>query len=594
MMEKSSYPNDEQKCIIDKVLNTEEQTILVNACPGSGKTTLLVDIFQKCIKNWHSTGGIACLSFTNVAQEKIKKDYGNIIPSKHFVGTFDSFIYTYIVKPYAHLLGYFTNSNIYVVENKTFNKFLFNDDVYCATEEKNGQKKKIHKLILDLNFIAENVDYPIIQYDKGKFINQWAWENTVKIAKESCWKKGWVNYSDLKYISLQLLRDPIIGVHILKVLNYKFPYIFVDEIQDTGYYLEEILLLLMKNSKKNFFIGDSDQAIYNFAGAEARIYKTLKEQGVAEFPLTNNFRSCSNITELITQFSQKETSINSKKDYSGNNTLIVHNISKNPDSNFKDKVAELIPYNGSFAFIARRNNICNKFRDLQANQCPVKSNLAKQISYILYNYYNADKTKAYKNFEKCVSSLLFNTQLDYELQELLIKQNINKSVWKKDIYLLILNLYKTGENETWNAWMKRVNDSLLEISKRYGLQHTGFNKKLRTDNKNGDIKREIHKKEENSLCKKVSRIDSIHGVKGEEFDGCCIYCEKPSAKSYEHCPSGTWWDNGEEQRIIFVALSRAKKDLVLCIHKDTYNSINNDSQKKKIFEYFKTQIFMEQ
>lgn len=585
-MEQNSYPNDEQKCIIKAVVDSTEQTILVNACPGSGKTTLLVDIFQKCVKNWSLPGGIACLSFTNVAQEKIKKDYGNIIPNKHFVGTFDSFIYTYIVKPYAYLLGYFTNGNIYVVENKTFNKFFFNDDVYCATEEKNGQKKKIHKLILDLDFIAENINYPIIQYDNGKYINQWAWQNKVKIAKELCWKKGWVNYSDLKYIALQLLRDQTFGTHILKVLNYKFPYIFVDEVQDTGYYLEEILLLLMKNSKKNFFIGDSDQAIYNFAGAEARIYKILKKQGVAEYPLTNNFRSCSNIIQLITNFSQKQTSINSKKDYNGNNILIIHNNSKNPDSNFKDKVAELIPENGSFAVIARRNNICDKFREIKTNECPVKNSLAKQISYILYNYYNADKTTAYKNFEKCISSLLFGTHLDYELQELLIKQNINKNVWKKDLYLLILDLNKTVENETWNEWMKRVNQSLLEISTKYGLQHTSFNTKLRIDNKNGNIKRDINRKQDSSLYEKVSRIDSIHGVKGEEFDTCLIYCEKPSAKSYEQCPSVTWWDNGEEQRIIFVALSRAKKDLVLCIHKDTYNSINNDSQKKKLFEFF--------
>ena len=50
-MEQNSYPNNEQKCIIDAVTNSIEQTILVNACPGSGKTALLVDIFQKCIKN---------------------------------------------------------------------------------------------------------------------------------------------------------------------------------------------------------------------------------------------------------------------------------------------------------------------------------------------------------------------------------------------------------------------------------------------------------------------------------------------------------------------------------------------------------------
>ena len=145
MMEKNNYPNDEQKCIIEAVLNSTEQTILVNACPGSGKTTLLVDIFQKCIKNWSLPGGIACLSFTNVAQEKIKKDYGNVLPNRHFVGTLDSFIYTYIIKPYGHLLGYLTTEKLYIVEDNIYNQFIQKDKVYCATVYKNGEKEPIYK-----------------------------------------------------------------------------------------------------------------------------------------------------------------------------------------------------------------------------------------------------------------------------------------------------------------------------------------------------------------------------------------------------------------------------------------------------------------
>lgn len=586
MMEQNSYPNDEQKCIIEAVINSKEQTILVNACPGSGKTTLLVDIFQKCIKNWSASGGIACLSFTNVAQEKIKKDYGNVLPNNHFVGTFDSFIYTYIVKPYGHLLGYFATDKLYIVENKSFNQFLPKNEVYCATVEQRGEKRNIHKPVLDLEFIGENTDYPIVSYDKGKFINEWTWKNQVKAAKESCWKKGLVNYTDLKYLALQLLRHPIFGSHILEVLNYKFPYIFVDEIQDTGYFLEEILILLMENSKKNFLIGDSDQAIYNFAGAQARIFTVLKEQGVTEYSLTNNFRSSSNITELILEFSLKENPITSKKKYSGNNVLIVHNYSKLPGDELKKKIKELTGNKNSFAILARRNSICNKFKDIKASVCPVKSNLARQLSFILHDYFNNDKTKAFKNFEKCISNLLFQTNLDYELQELLIKHHVSRAIWKKDLYLLVIDLYRTEANETWNEWMTRVNNSLVEMSKKYGLAHAGFNKKLAKDNKKGNLVRNLHLKQEDSWCENVTRIDSIHGVKGEEFDSCLIYCEKPSNKEYEKCPSETWWDNAEEQRIIFVAFSRAKKDLILCIHKDTYENINKDSNKKKLFEHF--------
>lgn len=592
-----AYPNDEQQKIILAVINSQEQTVLVNACPGSGKTTLLVDIFQKCVRNWNHPGGVACLSFTNVAQEKIKNDFGNILPSKHFVGTFDSFIYNFIVKPYAHLLGYVSTSNLNIIENNDF-KFLYLEDVYCATEYKvneQGEKEeiKIRKPAINLEFINIENDVPVISYEKNKFINKWTWENIIKIAKQDLWKKGIANYSDIRYLALEILNHPEYGQHIIDVINFKFPYIFIDELQDTGYYLEEILLLLMKNSKKNFLIGDSDQAIYDFAEAKARIFTILEKDGINAFTLTNNFRSCSNITNLISDFSFKEQSINAQKTSMGQNILIVHSYGNRnhlPCEKLKEQICSISKEAESFAILARRNTICNRFQYQNSSKCPVSSALAKKLNYILNDFFNKDRTKAFKNFEKCIGELLFESKTDFELSEQLTKNNINSCSWKRELYSLIHNVYKEVEDETWNNWLLRVNNELENLVNVFNLEHKSFKQRLKQDNKNGNAKRIISAIKGEEWSQNITRIDTIHGVKGEEFDTCLIYCEKPSDTEYGKCPSITWWDNDEEKRIIFVGLSRAKNNLILCIHKDTYDNVNKDINKKKLFEHFNQSV----
>lgn len=90
-----------------------------------------------------------------------------------------------------------------------------------------------------------------------------------------------------------------------------------------------------------------------------------------------------------------------------------------------------------------------------------------------------------------------------------MKHNISKSTWKKDLYLLIIELYEVKENETWNDWMSRINNLLLNISKKYGLSHKSFNRKLSKDSNKGLVKRNQKLTQEDLWCKNVSRID-IH------------------------------------------------------------------------------------
>ena len=64
-------------------------------------------------------------------------------------------------------------------------------------------------------------------------------------------------------------------------------------------------------------------------------------------------------------------------------------------------------------------------------------------------------------------------------------------------------------------------------------------------------------------------------MKGREFDGVVFYAPKPH-DAHARCPSKEWWDadvSSEEREVAFVMASRARRLLVLCVHKETYESL---------------------
>ena len=89
-------PSPEQQRIIDDTSRIR----IVRAAPGSGKTWLVGQIIKKELENWNQSGGIAALSFTRVGGEEIRNAVGYELTLPHVVGTLDSFLFRYIVKPF--------------------------------------------------------------------------------------------------------------------------------------------------------------------------------------------------------------------------------------------------------------------------------------------------------------------------------------------------------------------------------------------------------------------------------------------------------------------------------------------------------------
>jgi hypothetical protein len=95
---------DEQ---IDYILSSVEKSIFLKACPGSGKTEVVAMKAAYEISRWNKNGGIAILSFTNnaadVIADRVAEFYGlEGVSHPHFIGTFDSWLHTYLAHPFLH------------------------------------------------------------------------------------------------------------------------------------------------------------------------------------------------------------------------------------------------------------------------------------------------------------------------------------------------------------------------------------------------------------------------------------------------------------------------------------------------------------
>ncbi len=117
---------------------------------------------------------------------------------------------------------------------------------------------------------------------------------------------GMLDLDDLEVEALKLLRD---HSNVSKALGKKYPWIFVDEYQDTNPVQVELLKAIVRSGSPNMFIiGDPDQAIYGFRGADVRNFHrfTLDFPGAEKVMLARNYRSTNKILQGAAALMGKE------------------------------------------------------------------------------------------------------------------------------------------------------------------------------------------------------------------------------------------------------------------------------------------------
>ncbi|HBA45603.1 hypothetical protein A2W67_00775 [Candidatus Nomurabacteria bacterium RIFCSPLOWO2_02_40_28] len=275
--------------------------ILIVAGAGAGKTKTITHRIVNLIKNGVAPERILAVTFTNKAAKEMRERVIAEIEKNAqmtqeqdnipFVSTFHS-LGVYIIKENARILGltkYFTildESDSTSLVKEALKEIDIDPKMYDPKKIKNIISREKGKFIHLADYTETNSNNTL-----GKIVAQ-VW-NLYEKKKE---KENSLDFDDLLLKATKLLKD---NAEIRKIYQEKWEYIHIDEYQDTNEVQYLMSKLLSENNKNICVVGDADQNIYSWRGANLKnILSFEKDYPDAKIVLLEqNYRSTQNILE---------------------------------------------------------------------------------------------------------------------------------------------------------------------------------------------------------------------------------------------------------------------------------------------------------
>ena len=291
----SEYLNNLNKAQKEAVLYLDGPLLIV-AGAGSGKTKVLTSRIAHIIKERKAfPNQILSVTFTNKAakemQTRVSKILGSTAIGLSWLGTFHS-ICAKILRKHASAAN--LNSNFTIIDTDDQTRLIKN---ICKSEN------------IDIKQLAPRYILAIIDRWKNKgyypsevlINNKDVYEKTIlplyKIYQQKLVDLNSCDFGDLILHTVKILEN---FPDIRKIYTNNFKYILVDEYQDTNFIQSRWLNLLSEETKNLCCVGDDDQSIYSWRGAEIKnflefdqVYKNTKV-----IRLEQNYRSSQNILSV--------------------------------------------------------------------------------------------------------------------------------------------------------------------------------------------------------------------------------------------------------------------------------------------------------
>lgn len=560
-----------------------ENHFRVAAGPGAGKTFWLVQHIKNVLhhsQRLKRTRKIACITYTNVAVDTILNRLGTSINQVE-VSTLHSFLYKHVVKPYASYLEEEYELNVREIDGHEDTVVHWKKVKQWIEHHPNVNQLKhpysVNQLIklkdntisltrwlqhltyqFDLNgnltITGDNKQAYRIEKNGDQEVRKYLNKRCLEILgtdllsyKKLYWSKGIVDHNDVLFFSYQLLKK---YSFIISVLRAKFPYLFIDEFQDTNPIQVEILKLIGAKETVVGIIGDEAQSIYGFQGADPRQFSSFSLPGLQEYVIKDNRRSTNSIVDLL--------------------NLIRKDIKQNKYRNVEgDKPCLLIGERMAALTKARElatDEVYSLSRDNSTSNA-MKKDIYGEISNnkLVEELMEVDKSSKSNKYRSkvvfsCLKSAEFGREGDIKkaIKEL---EGLAKDIRDKDegrkkalksLFLLLKNYDNYKHKSLYEFYSFIKNEVRLEISKLgQGAARTFY---------------ESCTYDQLALCVNItddnSKHRTIHKSKGDEFDNVLIIFKSSAELDVFKKPD---LKNNEEHRISYVALSRARERIFINI-----------------------------
>ena len=539
---------------------------VVIAGPGSGKTTVLtLKVMQLLAEMIYPPRGLACLTYSTEAVREFKSRLVKLGLEKRknvFLGTVHSFCLSEIITPFAALYPqYKIPLPIRIISEAEKNR-LFNSQNYEGTPKLIDVDKERTRNIKGISRVA------IESYDIA-----------LKAAisfEELLIQNEYLDFISMVKKSVELIKNES---YVRKALEAKYPWIIVDEYQDLGKPLHELILTLLNLTRiKVFAVGDADQSIYDFQGAAPDYLIELSQrQDVSCIHLKNNYRSSQTIvdaSEYVLKSSRGYIASGKLQDYHAKLEFIE--CSKGMDEQYERVIEQIsrfhtegIPYHEIAVLVGNNKQVTELAQECSRQNIPAY--IARQtfrLTDLIIWIQNCAKWVS----DKCSVSFdeICSTWKSFISQKRIISED-DYFLLKRTIFqtLTASKVYKDNLSE-WLCYLdKKVGIvSAFTASERYPDEIDNYNKLLETA-RSHDTQLTIKFLTRLGIPENQVVLTTRHSSKGLEFDVVILPgMEKDSFPSY--------YDNtprklAEARRLCFVSVSRARKACILIRSKNLQN-----------------------
>lgn len=556
--------------------------VLVVAGPGSGKTFVITHRIQYLIQNLGvSAQNILVITFTKNAASEMKARTMSLVGNKASgisFGTFHSLFFNII----CHAGGYTKGS---VIEEKIKKNLILRfaesleivssdtDELYMNIQG-DISRYKMHK--------ALTLDFEPRSMSSDKF------EVLVDKYERYMEEQRLLDFDDLIIKTYRILKK---NEHYRLTWQDKFKYILIDEFQDIDSIQFEIIKMLVNKENNIFAVGDDDQSIYGFRGARPEIMLGFKNEfkDAEIIELSVNYRSVKNIVDISSNVIVQNKARYSKMIRANTSDLGVISIEEFDDRDdearyIKDFVKHHEGEEADIAILFRTNRVAKFYMDflrdnnINVNGAKLGNRLCDHfmtkdiMAYLRMAYGDQSRAnflkimnKPYRGFQRIdlpevinFEDILKNNNIyseDYEnFNKLYSGINIIKKLPVYGAVHYILNVFEYSEylrayaieREIDYLELKETANKLYEISKQANDLNS-FKQLINNSNISED-------ESDNGI-----KIMTMHGSKGLEFNYIIIPEAIEGVIPLKQAVSED--EIEEERRIMYVAMTRAKKEL---------------------------------
>lgn len=540
--------SDEQRAIVDAPTGP----LSVIACAGSGKTRTAVHrLVEMRRRLGEGRGRVALLSFSNIAVDTFRENYRRLAQTLPItarrdrvdIDTLDAFITTHVLRPHAHrTMG--AQQTPYLVSGS---------EPFLAGFTFRTQQFPQSITMMRVGFREGNFHFFYSVHSQSVGLNR----ATALTLIERLGRTGAYTHDLGRYWCHRALQEQ---PAVLRALVRRYPHILIDESQDIGPCHQVILDLLAGAGMEISLIGDPNQGIYEFSGADGRFLTEYGNRaGVSSFSLTTNYRSVPAILALANQLSNRNDTHERDAPDTVNGAFFT-----TYRANDRDQLIETFEATVAAAGLdpSRSAILCRAVKladELSGADTPVGRGLVKEFALAsILRDKRRDYKRSFEALARCVVSLLIDPPENL-LTALLSPARypemrpLRRRLWQfvRDPGVGLPPSTLLADTEWLPSLLERVRQLLATLQAEFGLTPTDSlgTKLTRRDLPHASL---VAADDLGTQRNTRIRVDTVHKAKGESLDAVLYMATR------DHVEAMLDGVATEVGRIGYVAVTRAK------------------------------------